>query len=392
MHDGAPGERWVRHDAPSEAARRSRPSELENPVLSPMEKRSEVEAEMKARLGLAVIRWKATRQHAPTLVACLILCALGASWSGSFAQSANPSIEEWDAVEAGLVSFLGRGDPNLRQPPAIQIVSPPMDLDHVDTDGVRRILIETADTVPQWGPYFRPSGRTVRKEYEAFLGSMEPSRSAPGSPASSALAGSPPFQFSPDLAELAKQGTALLQPEGVRWEVMASSNSKNARNSVKKIRLRIGRLDIRGGASGKQQDLDSQIAEGVFTCTGMSIVNIIPGEWFSSQLLERFAKGPFKAAKGAEYWWGPKGQFPMYPRGIVVVSDPSFSLRLDAQSYRQLKTAWVAGISIEVGLFQMNASSGKSSLTFDEKSLTVVARQSSRAMIVGVVNQINNLP
>jgi hypothetical protein len=325
------------------------------------------------------------------VVSCLALFFLEAICSQGFAQSASQGPEEWDAVETGLVRLLAQGNPALGQPPAIQIVSPPIDLDHKDPEVLRRILVQTADTIPEWGPYFRPSGRTLREEFQAFLGSIEASVSSlsslqPGVPTDSTA-----FGFTPDIAEPARMESLFLEPERFQWKVMTNSGAKNTRASSIRIRLRIGPIDIKHSVSRNEQEVDSQLAEGVFSVTGMSSVSVIPGRWFSDQLMERFAKGPFKSKSGIEQWWGPKGRLSLYPKSLVIVSDPSFSLRLDARSYRQVKTAFAGGASIGVGPFEIMPTGGNTP-SFDDKQFTITMKQKTRGMIVAIINQVNNLP
>ena len=318
------------------------------------------------------------------------LLALSAMWSKGFAQSSSQPSEEWDAVEVGLVELLARGNPSLRQPPAVQIVSPPIDLDYKDAESVRRVLVETADTIPQWGPYFRPSGRSLRKEFQTFLSALE--TPPPAASTRPGAADARPFQFSPDFSEMAAKGSPFLEPEKIRWEVRANSDSKTGRTSSTRIRLRIGPLSVRGSSSGNQSDINGQTAEGVFSASGMSTVSVIPGGWFSNRLIATFAKGPFKPGKGAEYWWGPTGQLGLYPRSLVIMSDPTFSLRVDAASYHKMRAAFSGGASIGVGPFLLRPESDGMEVSFDQNQLTVTARKRSRAMIVAILNQVNKLP
>jgi hypothetical protein len=320
-----------------------------------------------------------------TLASLLALIALG---STRFAQSTPQPSEEWDAVEAGLVDLLARGNPALRAAPAIQIVSPPINLDSRDPETIRRVLVRTADTIPQWGAYFRPSGRTLRQEYQSFSSALETPGSTPNSTrpgATDAVA----FRFSPDFTELASKGSPLLELESVRWELTAKSDSKSGRISSKKLRIGIGPVSARGSASSKRIAVNNQLAEGVFSATGMSTVNIIHGGWFSSGSIDRFAKGPFKPGREGEHWWGRNGRLGLYPRSLVVVSDPSFSLRLDARAYHEVRVAFASGASIGVGPFQIRSKDDETEVSFDERHLTIMARKKSRAMIIAIINQVN---
>jgi len=320
----------------------------------------------------------------------LALFVLGTVQSNSFAQATSEPAQGWDAVEAGFVNFLARSNPALRQPPAIQIVSPPLDLDHKGAEELRGILVQTADTIPEWGPYFRASGRTVREEFQAFVSSIEipgpwPGGTRPGVPKDTTA-----FAFSPDVAKMVL-GESFVQPERVEWKVMSSSGSQDTRTSSAKIRLRIGRAGIKGSASGKQQEFDSQLTEGVFSFTGVSTVSVIPGRWFSNRIIESSIKGPFKPGSGPEDWWGPKGRFSLYPKSLVIVSDPSFTLRLDTRSYQEVRRAFEAGATIGVGPFEIIAGD-RAKISFDEKQLTISVRQTSKAMLIAVINRVNNSP
>jgi hypothetical protein len=201
------------------------------------------------------------------------------------------------------------------------------------------------------------------------------------------------FRFSPDFAELASKDAAFLERESVRWELAAESDSKNGRITSKKFRLGIGPVSVGGSASSKRTAVNHQLAEIVFSATGMSTVNIIPGGWFSGDSIDRFAKGPFKPGRGGEPWWGRNGRLGLYPKSLVVVSDPSFSLRLDARTYREVQAAIAGGASIAVGPFQIPSQipsqGGKTAVTFDESHLTIRARIKSRAMIIAIINQVN---
>lgn len=344
-------------------------------------------------MRLSLTTRSASFQNCAIAAMWLTVLVFDPSWPRVSAQSSSQSVQEWDAVEAGLVDLLARGNAVLRRPPAIQIVSPPVTLDYGDPENLRRSLVEMADEIPQWGPYFEPSGRTVRKEFRAFLDSIDsptpwPDGTQPPIPADSAA-----YRFNPDLPELARKNAALLPPGKIQWEAQTNSGVATSRSSSKRIRLRIGPLGLRGSAAGKQQELDSQLAEGVFSASGLSLIGVVPGPWFSSRFIDRFAKGPFKSGGGAEAWWGPKGRLSLYPRSLVIVSDPSFSLRLDSRSYRQVRLAIAGGASIGVGPFQMTPSgTGKAEFSFDDKLLTITAKRSSRAVIIAVINQVNNLP
>jgi hypothetical protein len=323
-----------------------------------------------------------------SLAALASLLALIALVSTGFAQPASQSSEEWDAFEAGLVDFLARGNPALREAPAIQIVSPPIDLDSRDPETIRLVLVRTADTISQWGAYFRPSGRTLRQEYQSFSSALETPVSTPDSTRPGAT-DTVAFRFSPDFAELASKGSVFLEPESIRWELTAKSDSKAGRISSKKLRIGIGPVSARGSAFSKRIAVNNQVAEGVFSATGMSTVNIIPGGWFSSGSIDRFAKGPFKPGREGVHWWGRNGRLGLYPRSLVVVSDPSFSLRLDARAYHEVRTAFTSGASIGVGSFQIQSQDNKTEVSFDEEHLTIMARKKSRAMIIAIINQVN---
>ena len=321
---------------------------------------------------------------------CLALFVLGTVQNRSFAQAPSQPSQGWDAVEAGFVNFLARSDPALRQPPAIQIVSPPLDLDHKDAEVLRGILVQTADTIPEWGPYFQASGRTVREEFQAFVSSLENTGPWPGGTRPEVPKDATAFAFSPDVTKMVL-GESFVQPERVEWKVMSSSGSQDTRTSSTKIRLRIGRAGINGSASGKQQEFDSQFAEGVFSFTGVSTVSVIPGRWFSNRIIGASLKGPFKPGSGPGDWWGPNGRFSLYPKSLVIVSDPSFTLQLDVRSYQEVRRALEGGATIGVGPFEIRASE-RAKVSFDEKQLTISVKQTSKAMLMAVINQVNNSP
>jgi hypothetical protein len=353
-----------------------KPRQTENPTFQPS-------PSMSARTS-----WIGSGPRPGNLGALVALFALMALGSWGFAQPAAQPSEEWDAVEAGFVDLVARGNPALRQAPEIQIVSPPIEIDFRDPETVHRVLVETADTIPQWGAYFRPSGRTLRQEFQSFSSALEtpvPTSDSTRPGAADAVA----FRFSPDFAELASKGSAFLQPENIRWEVTAKSNSGKGRSSSLKLRIGIGPVHAGGAGASQRMAVDNQLAEGVFSATGMAVVNIIPGGWFSSSSIDRFAKEPFKPGREGKRWWGRSGRLGLYPRSLVVVSNPSFSLRMDARTYHEVRTAFASGAAIGVGPFQIKSMEDKTEVSFDEKLLTITVRKKSRGMIVAIINQVN---
>lgn len=310
------------------------------------------------------------------------------------AQSSIRPAEEWDAVEIGLVELAARGNAALKQPPMMQIVSPPVVLDSSSAKAMQRSLVQLADQIPQWGPYFRPSGRSLRKEFAAFVDSLEGPIPWPGGTQPPILDDESAFRFSPDLPGLVQKGSSVLPPGVVEWEAQAGSASTTTAGSSRKIRFRLSSIGIGGSATTRFADVESTRAEGVFSARGFSVVSVVQGRWFSSSVINRFAKGPFKKnmAGGSDPWWGPGGRFSLYPRSFVVLGQPSFSLQLDADSYRRIKEAVKGGATVKVGPFWMEPTRKGDEFSFDDKRSTITAKRPDQAVVVAVINQLNNWP
>ena len=314
-------------------------------------------------------------------------------WTSLSGQAPKQQSEEWDAVESGLVDLLARGNETLRKYPAIQIVSPPISLDRSNPDGVQRALVQLADEIPEWGPYFRPSGRRVRVEFAAFIDALQNPVSWPGGTQPSIPSDDTAYRFTPDIADLARKGAPIAPAGTVKWEVQSGSGSAATTKSSKRIRIRIGSLVGRGSSSVSEDDVDAVLADGSFSADGMLIVSIVPGPWFSARAIDRFGKGPFKTTGDPSRWWGPSGRFALYPRSLIVARQPSFSLKLDAHSYQRVKMAFAAGATIAVGPFRLSKSgSGSAEFKFDDSLKSIFAKQANEDVVIAVMNHVNDLP
>jgi hypothetical protein len=309
-----------------------------------------------------------------------------------FGQAPKQQSEEWDAVESGLVDMLARGNQTLRKYPAIQIVSPPLVLDGSNPEGVQHALVQLADSIPEWSPYFRPSGRSVRQEFGAFIDALKNPVSLPGGAPQSVTSDDTAYRFNPDIAELTQKGTSIAPAGTVKWEVQSGSGSAGTTKSSKRVRIRIGPLVGRGSSSTREDDLDAVQADGTFSADGLLVVNIMPGAWFSSRAIDRFGKGPFKTGDPSQ-WWGPSGHFALYPRSLIVARQPSFSLKLDARAYQRVKLAVAGGATIAVGPFRLSKSrSGSAEFKFDDSQNTVFAKQADEDVVIAVMNHLNESP
>lgn len=276
--------------------------------------------------------------------------------SGGIAASAQGPvpIAEWDAVEAGLVSVLTRG--NVSQP-SIQLLSPPMPLPS-DGQKATAMLLNLADTVPEWGSYFTPSGRTVRREYARIVEDA----GASGLLREEIPSGEGAFRFSPDVGSQLAKGGAVVPEAKVEWSVATSQGGVSASSRSARVRVRIGRRMSRATGQIESEELSVASATGRFTAAGIGVVAIISGRWFSEPLLRKI-----QTQGRSPRWWEPTGNFALYPQSVVIMVDASFSLDLDARSYRAVKTALNGDVPVEIGPFHLGDSS-KGSIHFDDAS------------------------
>jgi len=107
-----------------------------------------------------------------------------------------------------------------------------------------------------------------------------------------------------------------------------------------------------GGASAEQVTREQHIKQNAtrieVSFENIDTVNILRGEWFDQNVIDRFA-----AKLNPEYFsavWGPNGQLEMIPKSLLLGRGLSFTIYADSQSldylYEHFQAAADAGISL----------------------------------------------
>ncbi|HAA27163.1 MAG TPA: hypothetical protein DCE56_05115 [Cyanobacteria bacterium UBA8553] len=112
-------------------------------------------------------------------------------------------------------------------------------------------------------------------------------------------------------------------------------------------------------------------------------IQILPGQWYSQQVLQTFKNGPFiptgPFGPGKAVFWGEKGTFALSPVIAYAAYKPTVKATVDAQAYKAVSEAWSARAGLSIGPFFFGGKAGGSKDTskFDSASRTFTLTSNS---------------
>jgi hypothetical protein len=151
-----------------------------------------------------------------------------------------------------------------------------------------------------------------------------------------------------------------------------------------------------GSAGGSSSTVDTHSDEFALTIQmkGLQVFDVRPGDWFSQQLIQFFAKGPFEPNSviqqqyNAGTLYGANGVFALRTARYIAAYKPKVVVHMSASNYHEAKSSWSAGGGLSIGCFSFgaNASGSQTNISWDDTSNTVTAENSSKApQVIAVI-------
>lgn len=149
-----------------------------------------------------------------------------------------------------------------------------------------------------------------------------------------------------------------------------------------------------GSASSQTQTVNTQSSQFSIDVmfTGLNTVQINPGQWYDSGIVETYKS---KLLASAPQFFGQGGAMGLLPTALILGFEPTITLTLENSDYSSFKSTYQASAtaSLNIGPFSIGNASystygGKSNMTFNDQKNTIVVGpvQSTLPLLLGVIS------
>jgi len=205
------------------------------------------------------------------------------------------------------------------------------------------------------------------------------------------------YTVSDSLADF-KRVAALEPSDAISWQFDKSSFTYHASETHWGGGASYG-FFVRVNASSSHSHIDWHSSDFSlkFTAKAMQRFVVVPGDWYTGQLIKQFKSGPFVPGSPADIHyqsntlWGPQGFLALRASSFVVVYEPSIEIKMAQADYQRNESSWSGGGGLSIGCFSFGASAGGSStdIQFDSASSTIKATDTTGVpKIIAVVNEV----
>jgi hypothetical protein len=207
-----------------------------------------------------------------------------------------------------------------------------------------------------------------------------------------------PYSVSPSLDDFIKTYTA--SPGTRSFRLDSSTSHYNSSQTTWGASASYA-FFVRVGASGSSTNIDynSQDFSVQFSVDAMQAFNVVPGQWFSADVVQFFKAGdhfipggPIDIAfKNKTLWGNENSVFALRTAQVVVALHPKVTVHLSNVDYHNATSSWNASAGIGIGPFSFGGSAGQTKVDIqkhDDTSTITAEDKSGVPQIIAVVTDI----